>query len=74
LWGSDEILLELIQTGSETLLSAIHKLINSIWRREELPDQQKESIIVPIHNKRMIKLTVVIIVGCHCYQLHTNFY
>jgi hypothetical protein len=28
--GSDQILAELIQTGGETVLSAIHKLINSI--------------------------------------------
>jgi hypothetical protein len=33
------------------LLSAIHKLINSIWNKEEFPDQWKESIIVPIHKK-----------------------
>jgi hypothetical protein len=33
------------------LLSAIHKLINSVWNKEELPDQWKESIIVPIHEK-----------------------
>jgi hypothetical protein len=33
------------------LLSAIHKLINSIWNKEELPVQWKESIIVPIHKK-----------------------
>jgi hypothetical protein len=33
------------------LLSAIHKLINSVWNKEELPNQSKESIIVPIHKK-----------------------
>jgi hypothetical protein len=33
------------------LLSAIHKLIISIWNKEELPDQWKQSIIVPIHKK-----------------------
>jgi sorting nexin-29 len=27
----------------------IHKPINSIWNKEEMPDQWKESIIVPIH-------------------------
>jgi hypothetical protein len=27
----------------------IHKLITSIWNKEELPHQWKESIIVPIH-------------------------
>jgi hypothetical protein len=49
--GSDEIPAELIQTGVEILVSAIHKLINSVWNREELPDRCKESIIVPIHKK-----------------------
>jgi hypothetical protein len=29
----------------------IHKLINPVWNKEELPDQWKESIIVPIHKK-----------------------
>jgi hypothetical protein len=37
--GSDEILAELIQGGGETLLSAIHKVVNSVWNKEELPDQ-----------------------------------
>jgi hypothetical protein len=46
--GSDQIPAELIQVGGEILLSAIRKLINSIWNKEELPDQWKESIIVPI--------------------------
>ena len=29
----------------------IHKLITSIWKKEELPEEWKESIIVPIHKK-----------------------
>jgi hypothetical protein len=37
--GSDQILAELIQAGGETLLFAFHKLINSVWNKEELPDQ-----------------------------------
>jgi uncharacterized protein YozE (UPF0346 family) len=28
------------------LRNEIHKLINSIWNKEEFPDQQKESAIV----------------------------
>jgi hypothetical protein len=32
-------------------LSAIHKAVNSVWNKEELPDQWKESIIVPVHKK-----------------------
>jgi hypothetical protein len=47
----DLIPAHLIQAGGETLLSAIHKLINSTWNKEKLPDQWKESIIVPIHRK-----------------------
>jgi hypothetical protein len=49
--GSDQILSELIQAGGEILLPVIHKLINSVWNKEELPDQWKESIIVPVHKK-----------------------
>jgi hypothetical protein len=37
--GSDQIPAELIQAESKTLQSEIHKLINSIWNKEELPDQ-----------------------------------
>jgi hypothetical protein len=50
--GSGQILTEPIQAGGKILLlSAIHKLLNSIWNKEELPDQWKESIIVPGHIK-----------------------
>jgi hypothetical protein len=49
--GSDQIPAELIQAGSEMLLSAIHKLINSVWNKEEVPNQWKESIVVPVHKK-----------------------
>jgi hypothetical protein len=34
-----------------TWRSKIHKLINSIWHKEKLPDQYKVSIIVPVHKK-----------------------
>jgi hypothetical protein len=50
--GSDEIPAEVIQAGGEILYSKISKQINSIWNKEELPDQWKESIIVPVHKKR----------------------
>jgi hypothetical protein len=36
--GSDQIKAELIQAGGEILCSNIHKLINSIWNMEDLPD------------------------------------
>jgi hypothetical protein len=50
--GSDQIPAELIQAGGEILLlSVIHKLVNGLWNKKELPDQWKESIILPIHKK-----------------------
>jgi hypothetical protein len=45
---TDQIAAKLIQTGGETLRSEIRKLINSIWNKEEWPQQWKESITVPI--------------------------
>jgi ABC-type glycerol-3-phosphate transport system permease component len=71
--SSDEIPAELIQAEGEILLSKIHKLINSIWNKEKLPNQWKESIILRVQIT-VIKLTVVIIVGYHCYQFHTKCY
>jgi hypothetical protein len=49
--GGDQILAELIKAGGETLYSEIHRLICSIWNKEELPQMWKVSIIVPIHKK-----------------------
>jgi hypothetical protein len=49
--GTDQIPAELIKAEGETLCSAIHRLICSIWNKEELPQQWGESIIVPIYEK-----------------------
>jgi hypothetical protein len=49
--GIDQIAAELIQAAGEILLYAIHKLVNSVWNNEQLPDQWKESIIVIVHKK-----------------------
>jgi hypothetical protein len=46
--GRDQFVTGLILPGGEAILSVIHKQMNSIRNREELPDQWKESIIVPI--------------------------
>jgi len=32
-------------------VSDINKLINSIWNKDELPEEWKESIIAPIYNE-----------------------
>jgi len=47
----DQIPAELIRAGGRTICSEIHKLINSVWNKEVLPEEWKESIIVPIYKK-----------------------
>jgi hypothetical protein len=42
---------ELIQAGGRAIRCAIHKLIISIWNKEELLEEWKESITVPIYKK-----------------------
>ena len=49
--GIVQIPAELIKVGGRTLCLQIHKLITSIWKKEKLPAEWKESIIVPIHKK-----------------------
>jgi len=39
----------LIKARGRTIRSAIHRLRNSIWNKEELPEHWKELIIVPIY-------------------------
>jgi len=49
--GIDQIPAELIQAMGNTLRFEIHKLINFVLNKEELPQQWKESIIVPVCKK-----------------------
>jgi len=35
----DQIPTEIIQAGGKILRSEIHELINSVWKKEELPQQ-----------------------------------
>jgi len=36
--GINQIPAELITAGGRTIRSEIHKLVNSIWKKEELPE------------------------------------
>jgi hypothetical protein len=45
--GTDQIPAEIIISRSRTIHSEIHKFINSIWKKRELPVEWKESITVP---------------------------
>ena len=49
--GIDQIPAELIKAGGRTIRYEIHILIISIWNKEELPEEWKESNIVPIYKK-----------------------
>jgi len=49
--NTDQIPAELIKAGGGTIRSEKHKLISSIWNKEELPEEWKESIILSINNK-----------------------
>jgi hypothetical protein len=47
--GTGQILAKLIKAGGERLCSEIHKLICSVWNKEEMPQQWKESIIIVLY-------------------------
>jgi hypothetical protein len=47
--SSDQIPAGLSQVGGEILHLEIHELVNSVWNMEELPEQWKECIIVPVY-------------------------
>jgi len=49
--GIDQIPAELIKAGGRIIYLEIHKLIISIWKKEKLPEEWKESVIVNIHKK-----------------------
>ena len=42
---------ELITAGDRAIRSELHTFINYIWNKEDLFEQQKESITVPIYKK-----------------------
>jgi hypothetical protein len=48
---NSQISSESIKARGRTFRSEIHKLVNSIWNKEELPEEWKELIIVPISEK-----------------------
>ena len=49
--GIDQIPAELIKAGGGMVCHDIHKHIISIWNKDKLPEEWKESTIVPIYKK-----------------------
>jgi len=50
--GTDGIHPELIKYGGNKLLNTIYELVRQIWEEERIPEEWKETIIVPIYKKR----------------------
>jgi hypothetical protein len=75
---TNQIPAELIKAGGRTIRAEVHKLINSVWNKKELPEQWKESIIVSII-RMVIKQIVALrhleqIEAYHFCQPHIKFY
>jgi hypothetical protein len=49
--GTGKIPAELITAGGRTIRPEIHKLTKSAWNKEGLPEEWKESILVPVYKK-----------------------
>jgi len=49
--GTDKIPTKLIKPRGRTIHTEIHKLINSIWNKEELHEEWKTSLILPLYKK-----------------------
>jgi len=71
--GNDQIPAELIKAGGRTICCESHKLIISIWKEEELPEEWKESINVPTY-KTGDKTDCSNYRGISLLQLCTIFY
>jgi len=48
---TDGIHPELIKYGENTLLNRIYELVRQIWEEERMPEEWKETLIVPIYKK-----------------------
>ena len=71
--GIDQIPAELIKAGGGTISYENHKLIISIWNKEELPEKWDESFISIFYNYD-IEEFVVISEAFQFYQIRTNIY
>jgi hypothetical protein len=69
--GINEIQVELIQAGGETLKCEIHKFITFLGTGKNSLSSGR-SLIIPIYKKE--SMTTVIIKAYHWYQLHTKLY
>jgi hypothetical protein len=71
--GIDQIPAELIKAVGKTIRCEIHKLIISIWNKEELPEERRSRSFY-LSVRRSIKQIVLIIKAYQFCQLRTKLY
>jgi len=49
--GTDGIYPELIKYRENKLLNIIYEVVRQIWEEERIPEERKETIVVPMHKK-----------------------
>ena len=49
--GIDQIPAELVKVGGRKIRNEIHNIFISIWNKKDLPEEWKDSTIVPIYKK-----------------------
>ena len=51
--GTDGIHMELINHGGNKLLNRMYGLVRKIWEEERIPEEWKETVIVPIYKEEI---------------------
>lgn len=49
--GEDGICAEILKAGGIELAKKLHKIILQVWEREDIPEDWRNAIIIPIHKK-----------------------
>ena len=75
--GPDEIPAEAIKADIETVVKMLYSLFSKIWKKEEVPAQWKEGIIIKLQKNETIGTAATIEGSCSCQRqarLSTGFY
>jgi hypothetical protein len=49
--GTDGVHPELIKYGGNKVLNRMYELVRQIWEEESIPEERKETIVVPLHKR-----------------------
>ena len=50
--GGDKVVAELMKKGGETMINWLLELIQEVWRTGRVPQEWKDSTLVPLHKKK----------------------